>query len=292
MGQAILPRLVQSGAPVMVWNRTDKTKLIEAAGAIPASSPSEVVKNCDVVLSFLFDDAAVEAVYLGPSGLFSESCEGRTFIEMSTIKPRTIEAISCAALARRAAFVEAPVSGSTAAARAGSLLVLAGGAPDEICAVTPILNLFARRVVHMGPIGRGMAAKLGVQLLTYSYWLALGEAAAIASSSGLPIKEFLEVLADTPAALGALRGKLPAILGDEKDVAFSISAAQKDLEVIRDHARLLDVQGAMGESVFGQYGAAVRSGLGDDDIAAIVAFASKRPAHSQAQQRDITSENK
>src|SRR6185312_4339628 len=142
-----------------------------------------------------------------------------------TIRLDTIRKIDEAVAKRGGALIDAPVSGSVGPARDGKLLVLAGGSNIDIERATPVLKLFSRRIAHLGPLGSGLALKLGIQALIYAYWQTLGEALAIGSRAGLHLPEMLDVIADSPAALAALKSKIPAITGSDNEVAFALSAA-------------------------------------------------------------------
>jgi 3-hydroxyisobutyrate dehydrogenase len=273
MGSAIVPHLVAGCASVVVWNRSAQ-KCAEAAdaGATVASSLRDAVEASDVVLSILFDDSAVEAVYLGSEGLLAGRCEGRLFVEMSTIKLNTTRRLAAAAAERGANMVDAPVSGSVQPAREGKLLVLAGGSAADIARATPVLSLFARRVVHVGPSGSGISAKLALQLPIYAYWQALGEALSIAARAGLGAAEILPLIADSPAALAMLKLKIPVIMQEEDAVAFALSGARKDLSVIVETARGLDVDAPAAETALAAYSKAASAGLADQDVARLVSF--------------------
>lgn len=274
MGSAILPHLVRGCTSVTVWNRTrGKAAEAKAIGARVAQSPQAVVEQSDIILSILYDDAAVEEVYLGPSGLLAGSCADRIFVEMSTIKLNTVQNLANTVSMRQAVLIDAPVSGSVGPARDGKLLVLVGGPVAALERASPVIKLFSRRIAHMGPIGSGMAMKLGIQSLIYVYWQALGEALAIGAKSGLAIQPMLDVIADSPAALSALKSKISAITGSDQEVSFALSAAAKDLDVILSTGKFLGLASPVSEETLECYQRAVQAGQGERDIASIVPFA-------------------
>ena len=208
MGAAIAPRLVRGCSQLTVWNRSiEKCAALSAPGARVAQSPREV-SVLDIILSILFDDEAVNQVFLGPNGLLSAPCAGRVFVEMSTIAPATTRKIASAVHDHSASLVDAAVSGTVAPARDGKLLVLAGGSAHDVERVQPVLSLFARRIAHLGPTGSGISMKLAMQLPIYAYWQSLAEALGIGVRSGLDVGEMLELIADGPAALSMLKAKI------------------------------------------------------------------------------------
>lgn len=283
MGSAIVAHLTSGCRSVVVWNRSlDKCAAAAIAGASIAGSLRELVSASDIVLSSLFDDEAVREVYLGPDGLLSQDCEGRVFVEMSTITPDTIRLIAAKASSRNASLVDAPVSGTVGPAREGKLLVLAGGAPADLERVAPVLSLFSRKIIHLGPTGSGTSMKLAVQLPLYVYWQALGEALSIGAASGLQLHEMLAVITDSPAAIAMLKSKVPVLLQENTEVAFTVSAAHKDLNVIRETARALGVPVPCASGAAAAYGIAADAGWGDKDVADLASFLMARSTTSGA----------
>lgn len=273
MGSALAPHLVRGCRSVTVWNRSaEKCKSAVSMGAHAAQSPAEVVESSDVVLSILFDDAAVNEVYLAEDGLLARLCAGRIFVEMSTIMPGTVRRIAQIAGARGASLVDAPLSGTIGPARQGKLLVLAGGETADVERVTPVLSLFARKIVHMGPIGAGTTMKLALQLPLYLYWQALGEALSIGKASGLATADMLALIADSPAAIGMLPAKVPVLLGQDNETAFALSAALKDLTLIKNAGLNLGVPVPCTTAAVETYGAATQQGWGERDVARLASF--------------------
>lgn len=281
MGSAILPHLVRGCTSVTVWNRTyGKAADATAIGARIAKSPRGVVEQSDVIFSILYDDAAVERVYFGPSGLLEDSCADRIFVEMSTIRLDTVQKLANAVSLQKAVLIDAPVSGSVGPARDGKLLVLVGGSAAALERASPAIKLFSRRIVHMGPVGSGMAMKLGIQSLIYIYWQALGEVLAIGAKSGLPTQTMLEIISDSPAALSALKSKIPAIIGSDQEISFALSAAAKDLDVILSAGKFLGLSSPLNVETLECYRRAMRAGQGERDIASIVPFALSSDRHT------------
>src|SRR3981189_930590 len=139
MGPSIAQRLMEVGHDVAVWNRDlAKTKSLTDAGAKLFASPAELVDNCEAIIVMLLNDAATEAVYHGPSGILHAKLAGRLLIDMSTVRPDTMQSIGAAATQQGAGFVECPVGGSTVPAREGKLFGLAGGARDAVGRARPI----------------------------------------------------------------------------------------------------------------------------------------------------------
>src|SRR5215471_6339506 len=128
MGTAIAQRLIASGHEVSVWNRNPaKTRPLTDAGAKLLPTPVALVDACEAVVVMLLNDAATEAVYRSPDGILKAKLSGKLVMDMSTIRPGTMQSIGVSVTRQGASFVESPVGGSTAPAREGKLFALVGG---------------------------------------------------------------------------------------------------------------------------------------------------------------------
>src|SRR5688500_8888214 len=226
MGAAIAQRLMSVGHEVTVWNRTaSKTKPINQAGAKVAESPRELTKTCDAVITILTDAAAIDATYNGEDGLLSGDVKGKLFIEMSTVRPETIEKLAAAVKKKGGAIVDCPVGGSTVPATEGKLIGFVGGSAADIARATPILDQMCRRVEPVGPVGSGARMKLAINLPLLVYWQALGEALALIKSLKLDPSRVIDILSDTSGGPNVLKSRGPALAAamngkDVKPVTF------------------------------------------------------------------------
>jgi 3-hydroxyisobutyrate dehydrogenase len=290
MGQALVPRLLESGVEVLVWNRTpDRAAPLVEAGAKQATRLGDLVERCEIILSILLDDRAVSEVYDGKDGLLSRDCAGRVFVDMSTIRPGTIRDLAVKAESRGAMLVDAPVSGSVGPAREGKLLILAGAIPEAMERVRPVLSLLARRIEHLGPPGSGSLMKIVLQLPLAVYWSALAEALSMGVAAGLSPQRMLDLIADSPAAIAVLRSKIPVILGEDGAVGFSIGAARKDLSVMNATASLIEVSTPLAAGALAAYANAAQAGWAEQDLARLVTFAFERANTNCGRKDDVPS---
>src|SRR5579871_5442329 len=180
MGAAIAQRLIALGHDVSVWNRNAaKTQPLVDAGAKSLPTPSALVEACETIVVMLLNDAASEAVYRGPNGILKAKLSGKLIIDMSTIRPETMQSLGVSVTQQGASFVEGPVGGSTAPAREGKLFALVGGEKTDIDRAMPVLEQLCRRIEHVGPVGAGSTVKLAINLPLLVYWQALGESLTI-----------------------------------------------------------------------------------------------------------------
>lgn len=277
MGSAMAARLLDCGHTLTVWNRTAaKAEPLVARGARRAGDPAAVAHAADIVLSILMDDAAVDAVYGGRDGLLSADIAGKTFVEMSTIRPETARRLAAQAQAQGAAVIDCPVSGTVGPARDGKLIGLAGGDAAAFARVREVLAQLCRRVDLLGPSGAGASAKLAVNLPLVVYWGALGEALALCRDAGVDRKLLLDIMKDTSGGANALPGRTPKILaalaGEKAEVAFTIDGMCKDIDAMIAVAAAQGAPLPIAGAALQHYRDAARSGWGDHDSSALVAF--------------------
>jgi 3-hydroxyisobutyrate dehydrogenase len=275
MGSSIAQRLMSVGHEVGVWNRsTAKAKPLADAGAKPFASPAELVASCEVIIVMLLNDAATETVYRGQNGILKSTLAGKLVIDMSTVRPDTMQLNGSSVLQQGAAFVECPVGGSTGPAKEGKLFGLVGGAKADVARATPILEQLCRRIEHIGELGSGATMKLAVNLPLLVYWQALGEALTICKPLNLPADRLIDILSDTAGTPTAMKGRGAAIarlLGGSPmgETAFGLSAAKKDLATAVQFGASIHAELPVTASALACFEEAEAAGLGDADATAV-----------------------
>jgi 3-hydroxyisobutyrate dehydrogenase-like beta-hydroxyacid dehydrogenase len=228
MGTAIARRLLSTGQPVVVWNRTaSRMESLVADGAEAASSPADAARDADVVITMLADPPAVESVVTGPDGVAQAMRAGACLVEMSTIGPAAVRALA-ERLPAGVALVDAPVVGSVPRAVTGELIVLTSGAPEAVKKAEPVLKTLGT-VMPCGDLGTAAALKLVLNTAMITAITGLGEALALADNLGVPPKLAFEALAAGP--LGGVARRV-------RDTAsqFPIGLAAKDLDLAASSA--------------------------------------------------------
>jgi 3-hydroxyisobutyrate dehydrogenase len=271
MGRAIAESLGGAEHPVAVWNRTPG-RANGLPGGRELHSPRELTAACDIVLTSLTHDEAVETVYGGPDGLLSGACAGKLFIETSTIRPETVKRVAQRALERGAALVDAPVSGGPSVVRAAGCFGFVGGTAEAVERARPVLARFCRRIEHVGPVGNGTVMKLVANLPIGVYFQALAEALSLGRQYGLDLERMLGIIVDTPGALQLLPRKVPAILGAEGEIPFDIAGVRKDLLAMTASAQRAGVPTPAATAALTGYAAATAAGWGERDFSQIIRF--------------------
>jgi 3-hydroxyisobutyrate dehydrogenase-like beta-hydroxyacid dehydrogenase len=199
MGAPMAARLVGAGFVVTVWNRSpERAAPLVAAGARLAASPAEAAGDADVVISVLFDDAAVEAVAFGEAGLAASMRPGTTHLSCSTISPTLADRLEEEHGRRGQHAVSAPLLGSAAMAAAGTLYLAASGPAEAIERLGPVFSALAQKTLVVGDRARhAVVAKLANNFLLFAVTEAIGEALALAEKSGLPRAAMMDLMWET-----------------------------------------------------------------------------------------------
>jgi 3-hydroxyisobutyrate dehydrogenase len=276
MGLAIAKRLLSSGYELTVWNRTkQKAEPLIKQGAKWADSPKKITEYSDIIFSIVSDDQAVNDVYMGQEGLLQTKYEGKIFLEMSTIKPQTIHFLQETIVQNGGRFLDSPVSGTVEHVQKGSLIALIGGDEENIQTVTPIMKTFCKSIKHIGPVGAGVIMKLVLNMPMNVYSYALSEALSIGVKAGIDLKYMLDLISESPAGLNVLPIKIPAMLGENDEVAFDIKGVKKDLLNMVSMGELFEVPTPAASVALSSYSTAVANGWGDKDWGAIVQYYTK-----------------
>ncbi len=277
MGAPMAAMLLRAGHEVSTWNRgaAGHRRLREELAAgdpVPrrAGTPAAAVDGAEVVITMLADGAALEAVLFGPDGVAGATAPGAVVCDMGTIG--TEAAVRCAGRLARAGvpFLDAPVSGSVASVRGGSLLVMVGGPAPAADLVAPVLAAFAGTVVRVGDSGGGQAMKLAVNAVVHSLNASVSEALVLAERGGVPRDTALEVMSGSAVAAPFLLYKRAAFADPGgQPVAFTVDLMRKDLDLIREFARSRAAPVPLADTVGRICDDAATAGFGEHDMSAI-----------------------
>lgn len=183
MGAPMARCILKAGFAVSAWNRSrDKAAALEADGASVAETPAEAVRGADVVISMVSDGAAVTDLYFA-QGAVDAAAPGTVFIDMSSIQPSVARDLAARLGERGLRHLDAPVSGGTGGAAAGTLAIMIGGEAADIEKARGVLEAMGR-VTHVGPHGTGQLAKLCNQAIVGITIGAVAEALYLAEKGG------------------------------------------------------------------------------------------------------------
>ncbi|MGE8309932.1 MAG: NAD(P)-dependent oxidoreductase [Pseudomonas protegens] len=197
MGLPMCRRLLAAGYPLTVWNRNpEKCAPLVAAGARQVATPAQLCAHADLMLMCLANTEVVREVVFGPEGIAQGARAGQLLLDLSSLEPTaTREMAAELAASRGVAWVDAPVSGGTPGAEAGSLAIMVGGEATDVERVRPVLLTLGQRVTHMGAVGAGQVTKACNQMIVACNALVIAEVVALAERSGVDARLIAEALA-------------------------------------------------------------------------------------------------
>ena len=195
MGAPMARNIVKAGFPLAVWNRSrSKADPLAEAGATVHDTVAQAVAGADVVITMLSDGVAVGSLVMD-AAVTGAMKPGALWVDMSSAKPEEARAQAAHLAGLGFAHLDAPVSGGTRGAEAGTLAIMAGGEADAFALATPVLEAMGRPV-HVGPSGSGQLSKLANQAIVAVTIAAVAEAMLLVQKGG----------ADPAAVRAALKG--------------------------------------------------------------------------------------
>ena len=193
MGLPVARRLCQAGHMVHVWNRTRaKAEVLAADGATVHGNAADAARQTDITISLLENGPAVSQV-LFDAGVADALRAGSLFIDMASIQPAEARDHAEQLGARGVAVLDAPVSGGTVGAEAGTLAIMVGGAASDFECAQPVFSALGR-ATHVGPHGAGQLAKLANQMVVGITIGAVAEALLFAAKGGADMAKVREAI--------------------------------------------------------------------------------------------------
>jgi 3-hydroxyisobutyrate dehydrogenase len=256
MGKPMCLNLLKAGFPLTVYaRRTEATREVVEAGATLAESSRAVAEASDVVITMVPDSPEVEEVVLGSNGILEGVRAGMAVVDMSTIAPATSKKVAAACAERGVAFMDAPVSGGSQGAEAGTLTIMAGGEAATFERLRPIFEAMGApdNILHVGPVGAGEVVKLVNQHLCGVIAAASLEAFVLGVKAGADVETMARVVGASsggnwqlanPIRLRAFSGtfepgfftdllikdlRLVTQLGEEMNVPVTLAAVSKQM---------------------------------------------------------------
>jgi 3-hydroxyisobutyrate dehydrogenase len=232
MGRLMSAHLVAAGHEVRGFD-LDPEAAVE--GVDRRASARAAAEGADVAITMLPSPGAVRAATLAPDGLAEGLGAGSLCIDMSTAPPRLARELAEALSARGIDALDAPVSGGTIGAEAGTLTIMAGGSAAAVERARPLFEALGKLVVHVGDHGLGQAAKLCNNLCAGVNMAAIAQTLALARSEGLDPAVLYELLTSSTGDSRVLRTRFPAPVNDTTPAAhgfapmFTVDLMEKDL---------------------------------------------------------------
>ncbi len=233
MGLPMSRRLLAAGFPLSVWNRNPaKCETLVDGGAQVLVRPGDLCHEADIVMLCLADTAAVREVVFGPGGIAEQGLPGQLLVDFSSCEPGATREMAIELEERCGMrWVDAPVSGGTPGAEAGSLVIMAGGAADDIERLRPILAHLGQRLTRMGEVGAGQVTKVCNQMIVACNALVIAEVVALAERAGVDASLLAPALAGGFADSKPLQILAPQMAASRfEPVKWHVRTLLKDLD--------------------------------------------------------------
>ena len=245
------------------------------AGCHAAASVAEAVADAEVVITMLPAGAHVRAVY--GDQILANAAKGALLIDCSTIDLESARAVAKQAAQAGFRFADAPVSGGTAAADAGTLAFMVGSGAADFAAVEAALQPMARVVIHAGASGAGQAAKICNNMLLGISMLGTCEAFALAEKLGLEADRFFEIASKSSGQCWSITsycpvpGPVPAAPSNRGYAGgFATAMMLKDLKLAQDAAAKSGATTPLGAQAEALYALFNGLGHGGKDFSAVI----------------------
>ena len=269
LGRAIAERLQASGCTVVVFNRTaSKALQLQRQGIAVVGSAEMAVSQSDCALLVLADSAAVRSTLLKPS--CSVALRGKTLVQMGTIDPEQSIQLQEDIERSGGVYCEAPVLGSVAEAKEGTLFVMVGGSEQQFAACLPVFRVLSREPRHVGPVGRASALKLALNHLIAAETSAFALSLGLVQRFGIPVDAFMAILRGSALYAPTFDKKLPRLLKrDYHRPNFSTRHLLKDVRLVLNQAAALGLSTKALDGLPVLLEEAIARGLGDLDYSAL-----------------------
>jgi 3-hydroxyisobutyrate dehydrogenase len=243
IGSLMAKHLARDPFDLVVWNRTSSKAEAFAREnkARVAATPAEAVKNADVVITCLPSSSEVEAVLHATDGMIDSIRKGAVLIDCTSGDPPTSRSIAAELGGRGVDFIDAPVSGGTVAAKAGTLTVMWGGEATVFERARPVVEAFGKKIVHAGPVGSGDALKAVNNALLAVHILSTAEGLAVLVKAGVDPKVALDVINASSGRSNTSENLIPQrVLTRAFPRTFRLALLEKDIGIAAVMADDLD----------------------------------------------------
>jgi len=278
MGAPMALNLIKAGHQLTVFDLSTVAlaRLSDAGGTVANSAVASVL-DAEIVISMLPASSHVESLYLGDQEILSSIAPGTLIIDCSTIAPQSARKVATAAATRGLAMIDAPVSGGTVGAAAGSLTFIVGGPTEVVERARPILNAMGKNIFHAGDSGAGQTAKICNNMLLGILMTGTAEALALGVANGLDPKVLSDIMSKSSGRNWALDvyNPFPGVMDNVPAArayagGFGVDLMLKDLGLAAESALASHAAIPLGELSRNLYSLHSQAGSGSLDFSSIL----------------------
>lgn len=279
MGQPMAGHLIKAGHDLHLYRVKEESRTLVEMGGRAEETAKAVAEASDIIILMLPDTADVEAVLFGDASVAEGLSAGKTVIDMSSILPVATRDFAHRIGAMGCAYLDAPVSGGEAGAKAATMSIMVGAAQKDFDAMLPILEVMGGKITHVGEVGAGQTVKIANQIMVALTIGAVSEGLLFASKAGVDPAKAREAIMGGLASSKILEMHGQRMIDRTFEPGFRISLHQKDINNALTSARSLKLAlpaTALAQELFNTCSA---QGHGDLDHSALIRALEIMAAH-------------
>jgi 3-hydroxyisobutyrate dehydrogenase len=243
MGFPMAGHLQAAGHSVTVYNRTTSKAEAWVAehGGKFGVTPKEAATGCDMVLCCVGNDNDLRSVTTGADGAFAGMSSGALFIDHTTVSAIVTRELAAIAAKAGIGYVDAPVSGGQAGAENAQLAIMCGGHEVDFANAEPVMNVYAKAIVHFGDVGSGQLTKMVNQICIVGAIQGIAEGMTFAMEAGLDAKKVAALVSQGAGGSWQLANRAGTMIDNEFNHGFAVDWMRKDLGIALGQANEMGV---------------------------------------------------
>jgi 3-hydroxyisobutyrate dehydrogenase-like beta-hydroxyacid dehydrogenase len=240
MGFPMAGHLAKAGHEVTVYNRSaaKAQAWTQKHKGTAAATPAEAARGAEVVMACVGNDDDLRSIVYGDNGAFAGMAKGAIFVDHTTASAIVARELDGEAKKRGLGFLDAPVSGGQAGAENGQLGIMVGGDPATFATAEPVIKVYAKALVLIGPAGAGQLTKMVNQICIAGLLQGLSEGINFAVKSGLDVEKVLSVITKGAAGSWQMENRAKTMVQGKFDFGFAVDWMRKDLGICLAEAKL------------------------------------------------------
>jgi len=271
MGRHMSRRILEAGNELVVHDlNKEAVKPLLDKGARWADSPRLVAEQCRLVITCLPSPDSVKEVVLGAEGLKTGWKKDDIYIDMSTNSPTLIRKIAAEASKQGVSVLDAPVSGGTGGAAAGTLTIMAGGDQATLEKARPVLSAMGAGIFNVGGVGCGNIAKLVNNIIALACESITAEGFTLGVKAGIDPEVLCDIIKISTGNNWSLQQYPRTVFAGNFEPGFKVSLANKDIGLALGLADENRLSMPVTRTVKEELEAAIRSGYADRGINALI----------------------
>ncbi|MEP3420484.1 MAG: NAD(P)-dependent oxidoreductase [Erythrobacter sp.] len=292
MGGPMAGHLARAGHRVTAYNRSPKRAQDWAQAWAKeglkldfADTPRAAASGSEIVMICVGNDADLAAVTTGENGVLKSLANGALLVDHTTTSADMARQLAEVCSSKSIDFVDAPVSGGQAGAENGQLAIMCGGDEAALNRAEPVMQAYAKSIVHVGPNGAGQTAKMANQMCIAGVLGGLSEAVRLAQGAGLDLEKTYQAISGGAAQSWQMDNRWATMTADTFDFGFAIDWMRKDLGYALDETKRLGLSSPITAMVDQFYADVQAQGGSRHDTSALItrlAKASETPPSSQS----------